>query len=242
MRERCPPKRRSRATGNLPAYRPDDAEQTIGALRALDPAQPVVAFHLGLAELWSGDCAAAQTTLERVKRIDPYGYYGERADNALHPGMVRGYPLYFPSISYGTATLAQRRAAVRRTPGDPAAWMALAVMLEQQHRAEAISAVRHAIDDAPTDVSPRVAFAVLSFDKDSPGVSFGQLGRLLQQAPDNTEIRFHVGLLAFWLKLYDRAVGEFQQVDRADPNGPYAGLATEFARCVSALQNGHAAC
>ena len=156
--------------------------------------------------------------------------------------MARGYPLYFPSVPVGTASLAQRQAAVRSTPNDAAAWLALAVALEQPtggvpaDRLAAIAAARHAVEAAPTDISPRVALAVLSFDKDRPSESMGTLGSLLQNASGSSEIRFHVGMLAFWLGLDDQAVGEFRQVAKQDPSGPYAKLSDQLARCVASVR------
>ncbi len=228
----------------MAAYSGADPGKAIGVLERLDQHNPAVTLNLGLAEFWAGRTAAATATLEQTKRLDPYGFYGGRADDTLHLNMARGYPLYFPSTPVGTATLVQRQAAVRSNPNDAAAWLALAVMLEQPRggrpadRIAAIAAARHAVEAAPTDISPRVALAVLSFDKDRPSESMGTLGTLLQNAAGSSEIRFHVGMLAFWLGLDDQAVGEFRQVAKQDPSGPYAKLSDQLARCVSSVRDG----
>lgn len=213
----------------IAGYDPADRQATIDALRKLPQDDPVVTFHLGVAELWAGDPKDAQADLRRTKQLDPYGFYGERADNALHYNMPRGYPVYFPPSSPKTApSVKDLRAAVKANPEDSGAWLQLAVALEQQHRAEAIDAARKAVETSPTAVSPRVALAVLTFDKDRPSTSMGQLGPLLQQQEGNTEIRFHVGELSLWLGLKTQALGEFRQVLRDDPNGPYSRLSKAF--------------
>jgi tetratricopeptide (TPR) repeat protein len=210
-------------------YTPGDRQATIDALRELPQDDAVVAFHLGVAELWAGDPKDAQADLRHAKQLDPYGFYGERADNALHYNMPRGYPWYFPPTTPAERpSLAKLRAAVKANPRNSAAWLQLAVALEQQHRMQAIEAARKAVEASPTAVSPRVALAVLSFDKDRPAASMGQLGPMLQQDEGNTEIRFHIGLLSLWVGLTTQALGEFRQVLREDPHGSYAKLSQSF--------------
>ena len=189
----------------------------------------MVAFNLGVAELWAGDPKDAQADLRHAKQLDPYGFYGERADNALHYTMARGYPFYIPPSSPRTRpSVAELRSQTSANPGDSAAWLQLAVELQRTHRAEAIEAARKAVEASPTAVSPRVALAVLTFDKDHPATSMGALGPLLQQQESNTEIRFHVGLLAYWLGSTTQALGEFRQVLRDDPHGPYSELSRQL--------------
>jgi tetratricopeptide (TPR) repeat protein len=213
----------------IAGYAAGDAQATIDALRKLPQDDAVVAFHLGIAELWAGDPKDAQAALRHAKQLDPYGFYGERADNALHYNMPRGYPWYFPPSSpKQRPSPAKLRAEVKANPGDSAAWLELAVAIEQQHRLAAIAAARKAVEASPTAVSPRVALAVLTFDKDRPATSMGQLGPMLQQDENNTGIRFHVGLLSLWIGLTTQALGEFRQVLREDPNGPYAKLSQSF--------------
>ena len=71
--------------------------------------------------------------LRHAKQLDPYGFYGERADNALHYNMARGYPLLLPAEPAGTApSVAELRPPSQANPGDSAAWLQLAVALEQR--------------------------------------------------------------------------------------------------------------
>src|SRR6185437_2147274 len=79
------------------AYDPAHRARTVAALERLPQRNPAVAFALGMAQLWAGDPKAAEQSLERVKQLDPYGYYGTNADNLLHLNReVTGYPPYFP--------------------------------------------------------------------------------------------------------------------------------------------------
>ena len=107
-------------------------------------------------------------------------------------------------------------------------WVDLAVALESQDRAAALAAARRAVELDPNGISARVAFLVLSYDKDDPAKTFGQLGPLLQQTDGNTEIRFHLGVLSLWIGLRDKALGEFRQVAKDKPDGPYARFANAF--------------
>ena len=125
-------------------------------------------------------------------------------------------------------SLAELRAAVKANPRDSAAWLQLAVALEQQHRVQAIEAARKAVEASPTAVSPRVALAVLSFDKDRPAASMGQLGPMLQQDEGNTEIRFHVGLLSLWVGPDDPGAGRV-------PAGAAGGPARPVRQAVAVV-------
>ena len=60
--------------------------------------------------------------------------------------------------------------------------------------------------------------------------AIGQCGhaRNLPVRLPNHAIRFHVGLLSLWVGLNTQALGEFRQVLREDPHGPYAKLSQSF--------------
>jgi tetratricopeptide (TPR) repeat protein len=208
--------------------RPD---RTARALNALPPNQPVVMLNLGLVERWAGDIMAAVDAWKRTRAIDLYGYYGTIADNLLHPEQSPGYPLYFPPRQFASGSPSQLRAQAQQHPDQPDRWLALAVALEQTDRAAALAAARRAAELDPTGLSSRVALLVLSFSKDRPQDTFGRLGPLLQQSDDpDGEIRFHIALLSLQLGLRDKAIGEFRQVLREHPQGPYAVFSREFAR------------
>jgi hypothetical protein len=215
-------------------------QATIAALRRLPQNQAAVAFNLGVAELWSGDLAAFETSLQSTRRLDPYGFYGSRADNLLYPPfpapgatVLPGYPPYTSSLPHVVSSAAALRTVANRQPGDANAWLRLATALQRDHRPAAIAAARRALADDPNGVSPQVALAVLSFDKANPATSVGTLATLALRLPQNAEIRFHLGMLFFWILRKGDAASEFRQVVLGDPHGPYGRLAEVFSSCLT---------
>jgi tetratricopeptide (TPR) repeat protein len=214
----------------------DDATrrtESIAALEALPQDQPVVGMSLGLAQLWAGDPAAAAATLERVKKLDPYGYYGTNADNLLHLNEAKGYPPWFSTARPDGASVADLHARTRSNPRDAEAWLALAAALENRDRAGAIAAAQKAFALDPNNVSARIAVTVLPFDKDNPGAALSGLMRILQSSPaDDAEVRLHVGLVFFWMQDDQDAAAQFRQVLNDDQQGLYGQVAGVFARCI----------
>lgn len=216
------------------AFDPAHRGRTVAALERLPQKSPAVAFALGMAELWAGQPNAAQATLERVKQLDPYGYYGTNADNVLTLGReVTGYPLYFPPSTSGGSLKALQRATVAH-PSSAAAWLALAAGLERSDRLAALQAARKAASLEPNGVSEQVAVAVLGFDKERPMGSLQALQTLTSQpgVQGNPEVRFHLGLIYFWLKDGQDAAAQFRQVVQDDGSGYYAQVAHIFETCI----------
>ena len=209
-------------------YARDGAMATLAALRALPHDQAVVSLHLGLAEIWAGQRASGWAELKRTRALDPYGFYGSIADDTLHTEQLRGYPLYIapPGLPPGTAT--QLRALAVRQPGRADVWLALAYQLQVSDHRAALAAARRALELDPTGVSPRVAVAVLGYSKDNPAASFGVLGPLSQQASDTSEIRFHLGMLLYWLKQNTDAEAQWRQVEQDSPNSVYGSVAASL--------------
>jgi hypothetical protein len=177
-----------------------------------------------------------------VRSEDLYGYYGTIADNTLHTPQQRSdYPIYIPPDGTPHGSVAQMRALVRREPRDSGAWLGLAAAEQgawlQSHRAPdrlaAQAAARRALQVDPTGVSPRVAAAVLTYDKDKPAATFSQLGPLVQQASDPTEIRFHLGLLLYWLNDDTDAAAQWRQVVAASPSSIYGRTAAALMSRIS---------
>lgn len=216
------------------AYDPAHRGRTVAALERLPQRSPAVAFALGMAQLWAGQPRAAQASLERVKRLDPYGYYGTNADNVLTLGReVGGYPLYFPpSPPHGS--LRALHAATVAHPGSAEAWLALAVGLERGHRLAAVQAARKAASLEPNGVSEQVALAILAFDKERPMGALQTLQALTSQPglQGNPEVRFHLGLVYFWLKDGQDAAAQFRQVVQDAPGSGYAQVAHVFESCI----------
>ena len=224
---------RVRVAALVAAYPTAGGAATVAALRRLPQTPPVVVTNLGLADLWSCRVRAAVSNLERAKRLDPYGFYGTAADNALHLGDIRGYPMFVPPRRLPARTLAQLRAAVAARPRSVGAMMALAAGLQYGDRPAAITAVRRAAALTPTAVSPQVAVAVLTFDKDNPQATIAALQQLAGADPNNAEVSFHLGLVELWVGRTQDAQAQFAQIVHADPNGYYTRFAEEFQRSLS---------
>jgi len=216
------------------AYDPAHRARTVAALEQLPQNNPAVAFALGMAQLWAGDPKAAERALEHVKALDPYGYYGTNADNILHIGReLPGYPPYFPPTS-PRGSLKALRAAVAAHPSSSAAWLALAARLERTDRLASVQAVRKAVALDPNGVSEQVASAILDFNKDRPMDSLQKLMTLTSQPglQQNPEVRFHLGVLYFWLRDGQDAAAQFRQVVQDAPGSGYAQVAHVFETCI----------
>jgi tetratricopeptide (TPR) repeat protein len=188
---------------------------------------------LGLAQLWAGDAKAAQSSLQRAKELDPYGYYGTNADNLLHLNEAPGYPPWLTTLRPAGASVADLRARTKAHPDDARAWLGLAAALENRDRLGAIAAAKRAFSLDPGNPSARIAVTVLPFDKDNPGTALAGLMRVLQATPDaDAEVRVHVGLVFFWMKDTTDAAAQFRQVLTDDPHGIYAQVAGVFTRCI----------
>jgi hypothetical protein len=216
------------------AYQSAGASATLRGLQRLDQSQPVVRLHEGLVQLWEGDCTAAERTLQRVRGADLYGYYGTVADNTLHTDQRPGLPIYIPPDGIPHGTVAELRARVRRHPDDGPAWLGLAYAEEAAgDRRAALVAAQQARAVDPTAVSPRVAVAVIGYDKADPTASFAVLGPLTAQASDPTEVLFHLGLLLYWRKQDTDAVAQWRQVVSESPGSIYGKIAAQLMRQIS---------
>jgi hypothetical protein len=206
-------------------------QSTLAALGRLPRNDPAVAFNLGVAELWAGRPAAATLELKRVRVLDPYGYYGTNADNLLHPDEVRGYPPYVYPGPAPQGSPAQLEAAARAHPS-ATRWLKAAVRVEAVNRLQAIADAKRALALDPVGLAPQVASAVLGFQKDNPMASITTLTQLAGNDPKNTEVRFHLGLLYFWIRSGGDAAAQMRLVRADAPKGPYATLAQVFEQCI----------
>jgi tetratricopeptide (TPR) repeat protein len=225
------------AVARIMAGYPRDRTAAIAALQRLPQSQPVVTFNLGVARYWNGDLTGATRSFEATRRLDPYGFYGSRADGLLFRGQeLPGYPPYVSPVAQ-RAPLGTLQAAVRAHPGSAEAWLQLAAALGQSQRIgarlDAIRAARRALALDPTGIDPRVAVAVLSFDKGNPAATMGLLGPMAANEPTNAEIRFHMGMVLFWIKQFDDAAAQMRQVLADAPGPPYAPVARVFERCLT---------
>lgn len=209
-------------------YDEHGAAATIDALEALPQSEPVVAVNLGLVQLWAGQRAVALETLRGVREDDRYGFYGTVADNILHfPGQRPGYPLWVPPPGLPDGTVEELRAQVAADPNQGAVWLALAAKQQASDRGQAIEDARKAQALLPTAIPPRIAVAVLAFDKDRPEASFSTLGPLVDQAPSEAlpALRFHLGMLLWWIKQDTDALAQWRQVVQVAPDSEYGVIA-----------------
>ncbi|MDX6546585.1 MAG: hypothetical protein QOG33_135, partial [Gaiellales bacterium] len=219
----------------IAGYPSNGAAATLATLRALPHDQAVVSLHLGLAEIWAGQRAAGVADLRRTRTLDPYGFYGTLADDTLHVNdQLRGYPLYIAPAGVPGGSLANLRALAKNQPNRSDVWLALAYRLQLDHHREALADARRALELDPTGVSPRVAVAVLGYSKDDPSASFAVLGPLSQQVSDATEIRFHLGMLLYWLKQNTDAEAQWRQVERDSPDSGYGRVAAGLMQKLGA--------
>jgi tetratricopeptide (TPR) repeat protein len=215
-------------------YSSSGAAATVAALRTLPQAEPVVGLHLGLAEIWAGRCDAGFADLRRTRTLDPYGFYGTLADDALHTEQRPGYPLYIAPPGVPSGDVKQLRRLAARQPNRSDVWLALAYQLQQTDHVEALADARKALELDPTGVSPRVAVAVLAYSKDDPSATFAVLGPLTQQASDTVEIRFHLGELLYKLKQDTDAAAQWRQVEQDSPNSIYGLVSAQLMSRIAA--------
>jgi hypothetical protein len=222
---------RTKVACAMAGYGEQGAAATIDTLDALPHGEPVVQVNLGLVQLWAGRRSEALTTLKAVREDDLYGYYGTVADNVLHfPAQRPGYPLWVPPPGLPTGTVQELRAEAAANPNQGQVWLALAAKLQASDRRQAVEDARKAQTLLPTAVTPRIAVAVLAFDKDNPDASFGVLGPLTTQVPDGAlpEVRFHLGMLLWWLKQDTDALAQWRQVVQAVPESDYGVIAAKL--------------
>lgn len=209
------------------AYDPARREATIAAVQRLPQSNPAVVFNLATLEAWDGHLSAAAKLWQKASRLDPYGFYGGRADDILYPGQRAGYPLYVAPPGGPKGTPASLRARLRAGPHNAALWLALAVALEQTDREGALHAAQRALQYDPQNVSPRVATAVLAYRKADPDATATTLADLLQGVGSgtNSQISFYLAEVAYWQKLDDMAIGSWEQIVKNDPRGFYGEAA-----------------
>ena len=69
---------------------------------------------------------------------------------------------------------------------------------------------------------------VLAFDKDRPAAAFSVLGPLVQQTQDPTEIRFHLGMMLYWMRQNTDAEAQWRQVEQDSPSSIWGRTAAQL--------------
>jgi tetratricopeptide (TPR) repeat protein len=182
------------------------------------PQNALVRFELGLALALGGRADAARQAWRDAERVQPDSASAVRAADALHPEAPPGQPPFVASFS-------RPRSATERL---------LARGIEFQAALRPVSAERLFAEAAardPSNVQAQVAAAVGRYDKDRPQVAFSQLGPLVRRFPHAQTVRFHLGLLLIYLRLFPQAR---QELRLAVAEGATTPLARQAAILLNA--------
>ena len=225
---------------------PDDSLARLERLASRHPKNSFVLLHLGFAKLWTGHAEAAGAAWEKAVRAQPDSAAAQRADDVLHPKFPAGQPFFVPSFA-SPASLSrfspprQLAALERKAHGhDVRAKLLYGVALQRLgHRISARREYDAAARLAPGDPEARVAAAVVRFDKSRPAAAFSRLGPLTQRFPRAQTVRFHLGLLLFWLaRVQPGAVDEGKrQLRLAREMAPASRLGREAKQYLAGLEN-----
>jgi tetratricopeptide (TPR) repeat protein len=204
----------------------------------------LVLLHLGYALLWSGHSNEATVAWRRAAQAQPDSPSAQRADDVLNPRFPPGQPFFVPSFAppaqLNRLSPPQQLAELARAARRPDVHAKLLYGLALQGLGHRISARRQyeaAARLAPGDAEPQVAAAVARFEKGRPAEAFSRLGPLTRRFPRAATVRFHLGLLLFWLaRAQPGAVAEGKrQLRLARALEPHSSLAREAARLLAAL-------
>ena len=225
---------------------PDDSLARLERLASRHPKNSFVLLHLGFAKLWTGHAEAAGAAWEKAVRAQPDSAAAQRADDVLHPKFPAGQPFFVPSFA-SPASLSrfspprQLAALERKAHGhDVRAKLLYGVALQRLgHRISARREYDAAARLAPGYPEARVAAAVVRFDKSRPAAAFSRLGPLTQRFPRAQTVRFHLGLLLFWLaRVQPGAVDEGKrQLRLAREMAPASRLGREAKQYLASLEN-----
>ena len=210
--------------------RPDSALNRLQTLAGDNRESAFVQLQLGLALLLANQGGDSAVALRDARDLDPDGYYGERADDALHLEIRAGYPLWISSSGLPARPLGELRAAAAVAPTSVAAQLAYAQLLQRTSRSQALVAAQTARGLEPKDVEAAVAVAVLGFDKDAPARSTGALGLLARAQPTSPTVQFHFGEVLSWLGQRAAANRRYRVAAKLDPDGQIGGLAAAVLR------------
>jgi tetratricopeptide (TPR) repeat protein len=206
----------------------------------------LVFLHLGFANLWAGRSEEATTAWREAAQAEPDSASAQRADDALHPSFPPGQPFFVPSfpppVGLGGLSPPAQLAALARAARRPDAHAKLLYGLALQRLGHRLSARREydeAATLAPRDPEALVAAAVARFDKSRPAEAFSRLGPLTRRFPKAATVRFHLGLLLFWLSgsqpgTVAEGKRQLRLAQSVDPGSP---LAREAKRLLARLAN-----
>ena len=206
----------------------------------------LVLLHLGFANLWAGRTKDATAAWREAAQAQPDSASAQRADDILHPNFPQGQPFFVPSFpspsGLGELSPPAQLAVLARDARRPDVHAKLLYGLALQRLGHRLSARREydaAARLAPQDPEALVAAAVARFDKSRPAEAFSRLGPLTRRFPKAATVRFHLGLLLFWLaRSQPGSVEEGKrQLRLAVADDPGSPLAREAKRLLAGLAN-----
>jgi tetratricopeptide (TPR) repeat protein len=211
-------------------------------LAAAEPASSQVQLHLGLALAWSSRLDRARDAWRAAVRVDPDSISAVRATDLLHPRTPPGLPTFVPSfpVPPGLADLSASRQltrlARRARTGSTRDLLLYGVALQRVGRPlSAERAYAAAARAEPANVEAQVAAALGRFRKDAPARAFSRLGPLASRYPRSPTVRFHLGLLLFWIGEIDEGKRQLRLARAAGPRSPLGREANRFLERLAAI-------
>jgi tetratricopeptide (TPR) repeat protein len=174
----------------------------------------IVQYYRGVALLWGGYPADAETALERAKRLGRDTVIQSRADNLLHPNFFQpasgsGYPVFVPL---------SKNPLLRRG----------SLLQAQGHQLSAERLYQQAARQDPKDAEALVAAAVGLFDEDNLVPAFSHLGPLAQRFPRSQIVHYYLGLLSAWTAQGQEAIKQFTLTKSLGPTTVLGKQADQF--------------
>ena len=226
--------------GALAAW-PKGTVHTLQGLVREHPRSALPRLYLGLAELWAGDSAGAETAFRSAARVEPDSFYAVQADSLLHPRFYKGLPPFTPSEPAPPALAklapAKQLEALRRLAAGGDTRYRLLYGATLQGLGRPVSAERQfalAATAAPNDPEALTAQAVGLFSKENPSAAFSRLGPLSRRFPRSATVRFHLGEMLVWMAQVTEARKQFALAVKLDPHGV---LGIEAERFLTGLAN-----
>lgn len=203
-----------------------DGLTTLKSLAAENPDSPAAQYHLGWAQYWSGQVAAAAATWKRVDTKFPDSPESVEAENVLYPSDQSGLPTLFLPVKLPQAAsrAAQQRALASAARGrNVEAKLQYGYFLwELWHRVSAERQFAAAARLAPHNPYARTAAAVALFSKAAPARAFSRLGPLTAVFPKAPVVRFELGLLLISTAQPAKGLKQLRLAAAEAPHSPYA--------------------
>jgi Flp pilus assembly protein TadD len=228
--------------GSALAAWPDGAVDRLRRLVTEHPQSGAARLHYGFVLLWAGHDNQAVRAWRQTERIDPDSSYAVEAGNALHPNFARDLPGFVPTFAPPPALTrlapAKQVAALERRARTGGAHDRILFGVVLQRLGQPVSAEREfaaAARLAPNDPEARVAAAVGRFSKDDPSAAFSRLGPLTRVFPRAPTVRFHLGLLLFWIGQVQAGKAELHRLQAEAPRSLLAREGNSLLRRLNGV-------